>query len=49
MAKKKYYAYQVGKEKGVVDNWADCQKIVLGCARGAKYKGFVMQKKLKNG
>jgi len=42
MAKKKYYAYSVGKEKGVVDNWADCEKIVAGVP-GAKFKGFVMQ------
>jgi len=42
MAKKKYYAYQVGKEKGIVDNWTDCEKIVAGVP-GAKYKGFVMQ------
>lgn len=39
MAKKKYYAYQVGKEKGIADNWDECQKIVAG-APGAKYKSF---------
>jgi len=42
MTKKKYYAYSVGKEKGIVDNWADCQRIVAGVP-GAKFKGFVMQ------
>jgi ribonuclease H-related protein len=42
MAKKKYYAYTVGKEKGVVDNWTDCERIVSGVP-GAKFKGFVMQ------
>jgi len=42
MAKKKYYAYQVGKEKGIVDSWAECERIVAGVP-GAKYKGFVMQ------
>jgi len=42
MAKKKYYAYSVGKEKGIVDNWADCERIVAGVP-GAKFKGFVMQ------
>jgi len=42
MSKKKYYAYTVGKEKGVVDNWADCERIVSGVP-GAKFKGFVMQ------
>ncbi len=39
MAKKKYYAYQVGEEKGIADNWDECQKIVAG-APGAKYKSF---------
>jgi ribonuclease HI len=42
MSKKKYYAYSVGKEKGIVDNWPDCQRIVAGVP-GAKFKGFVMQ------
>lgn len=42
MAKKKYYAYQVGDKKGIVDNWADCEKIVAGVP-GAKFKGFVIQ------
>ena len=42
MAKKKYYAYQVGKEKGVVDSWEECERIVAGVP-GAKFKGFVMQ------
>jgi len=42
MAKKKYYAYSVGDKKGIVDNWADCEKIVAGVP-GAKFKGFVMQ------
>jgi len=42
MAKRKFYAYTVGKERGIVDNWADCEKIVSGVP-GAKFKGFVMQ------
>ena len=36
---KKYYAYLVGKEKGIVDNWPECQEFVAG-KNGAKYKGF---------
>ena len=39
MAKKKYYAYSFGKEKGVVDNWPECQEIVAG-KPGAKFKSF---------
>jgi len=42
MSKKKYYAYSVGKEKGITDNWPECQRIVAGVP-GAKFKGFVMQ------
>lgn len=38
MAKKKYYAYVVGKKSGITDNWPECQKIVSGAS--AKYKGF---------
>lgn len=39
MAKKKFYAYSLGKEKGVADNWPECQNIV-SCAANAKYKSF---------
>ena len=39
MAKQKYYAYLIGKEKGITDNWPECQEIVGG-KNGAKYKGF---------
>jgi viroplasmin and RNaseH domain-containing protein len=39
MAKIKYYAYQVDIEKGITDNWAECQKIVSGIP-SAKYKSF---------
>lgn len=39
MAKKKYYAYKIGKRMGVTDNWDDCAKIVGG-ESGAKYKSF---------
>jgi len=42
MTKKKYYAYSIGKERGIVDNWSDCEKIVAGVP-GAKFKGFIMQ------
>jgi len=42
MAKKKYYAYQIGNKSGIIDNWADCEKIVAGVP-GAKFKGFVIQ------
>ena len=39
MAKQKYYAYLVDGEKGITDNWPECQEIVAG-KNGAKYKGF---------
>lgn len=39
MAKKKYYAYSFGKERGVTDNWPECQQLVSR-APGAKYKSF---------
>lgn len=39
MSKKKYYAYQIGEDKGIVDSWPECQAIVSG-KQGAKYKGF---------
>jgi Predicted double-stranded RNA/RNA-DNA hybrid binding protein len=39
MPKKKFYAYQVGEEKGVTDNWNECAEIVGGQS-GAKYKSF---------
>jgi ribonuclease HI len=42
MKKKKYYAYSIGKERGIVDSWSECEKIVSGVP-GAKYKGFVIQ------
>jgi len=42
MAKKKYYAYSIGKKRGIVDNWAECERIVSGVP-GAKYKGFIIQ------
>ena len=39
MAKQKYYAYLIdGKQKGVTDNWLECQEIVAG--KNAKYKSF---------
>jgi len=37
--KKKFYAYSVDGQKGITDNWSDCQKIVSG-APSAKYKSF---------
>ncbi|MFZ3074239.1 MAG: viroplasmin family protein [Minisyncoccales bacterium] len=39
MAKKKFYAYKAGDEKGVTDNWNECAEIVGGQS-GAKYKSF---------
>lgn len=39
MAKKKYYAYLINGEKGITDNWPECQEIVAG-KNGAKYKSF---------
>src|SRR3989339_269864 len=39
MAKKKYYAYLVNGEKGITDNWPECQEIVAG-KNGAKFKSF---------
>ncbi|MFA6251948.1 MAG: RNase H1/viroplasmin domain-containing protein [Candidatus Paceibacterota bacterium] len=37
--KKKFYAYLVGEEKGITDNWPECQSIVSG-KQGVKYKSF---------
>ena len=37
--KRKYYAYLLNGEKGITDNWPECQEIVAG-KNGAKYKGF---------
>ena len=42
MAKQKYYAYLIGKDKGITDNWPECQEMVAG-KNGAKYKGFESQ------
>jgi len=39
MKKQKFYAYSIGKEKGITDNWPECQNIVSG-RQGAKYKSF---------
>ncbi len=39
MAKRKYYAYLVDGESGIIDNWPECQAIVAG-KNGAKFKGF---------
>ena len=40
MAKKqKYYVVWQGNTPGIYDNWADCQKQVIGVA-GAQYKSF---------
>lgn len=37
---KKFYAYYLGKDVGVVESWQDCQKIVSG-KEGARYKSFL--------
>ncbi|MCX6720942.1 MAG: ribonuclease H family protein [Candidatus Staskawiczbacteria bacterium] len=42
MAKNKYYAYLIGKDKGITDNWPECQEIVAG-KNGAKFKSFESQ------
>jgi ribonuclease HI len=39
MAKRKFYAYAVGGEKGIASSWDECSAIVDGEA-GAKYKSF---------
>ncbi|MDD4409082.1 MAG: ribonuclease H family protein [Candidatus Pacebacteria bacterium] len=39
MKKSKFYAYQIGGVKGVVNSWPECQSIVSG-KQGAKYKSF---------
>lgn len=36
--KTKFYAYSIKDEKGIVDNWTECQRIVSG--KEAKYKSF---------
>ncbi len=38
MAKKKYYAYSINGEKGIVSSWEECQTIVSG--KDARYKSF---------
>ncbi len=40
MAKEKFYAYLTEKERGITDNWPECQKFVSGIP-GARYKGFL--------
>jgi len=37
--KQKFYAYLIGDNKGITDNWPECQSIVSG-KQGAKYKSF---------
>ena len=39
MAKKKYYAYKIGNEEGILETWDECKSIVLG-KNNAKYKSF---------
>jgi ribonuclease H-related protein len=39
MASKKFYGVKVGREKGIYQTWAECQKQVIGFA-GALYKSF---------
>src|SRR5574340_743348 len=45
MAKNNYYAYFVPRtgERGIADNWKDCEKKVQGEA-GARFKGFSFKK-----
>ncbi len=40
MVKVKFYAYLTDKEKGIADNWPDCDKMVSG-VNGARYKSFL--------
>jgi ribonuclease HI len=39
MAKKKYYAYKIGSEEGILETWDECKSIVSG-KNSAKYKSF---------
>ncbi|KFO68900.1 hypothetical protein ER57_00820, partial [Smithella sp. SCADC] len=39
MAKKKYYAYKIGNEEGILETWDECKRIVSG-KNNAKYKSF---------
>ena len=39
MAKKKYYAYKIGNEEGILETWDECKSIVSG-KNNAKYKSF---------
>jgi ribonuclease HI len=43
MPSKKYYAYKIGGEQGIVESWAECERIVKGIA-GAKFRGFAKQR-----
>lgn len=47
MAKKKYYAYYLieTKEKGILENWSDCEKLVK--ANKARYKSFKLYEDAK--
>lgn len=37
--KKKYYVVLRGRQRGVFDNWGDCQDSIAGY-KGADYQGF---------
>lgn len=36
---KKFYAYQTNSQRGIVENWEECKKVVEN-EKGARYKGF---------
>ena len=40
MAQKKFYAVKQGRQPGIYNTWAECQKQTVGF-KGAKFKGFV--------
>ena len=37
--KKKYYVVLRGRQRGIFDNWGDCQDSIAGY-KGADYQGF---------
>jgi ribonuclease H-related protein len=45
--KKKYYAYTVGGDEGIVDSWDVCKEKVHSTT-GAKYKGFKTRKEAED-
>ncbi len=48
MAKKKYYAYKIGNEEGILETWDECKRIVSG-KNNAKSKVLNQKTKQKDG